>query len=93
MKLFYYNENVWVWFALVVWVKVVGGLTLVFVLRGKLVRLIQTRVKFVFIMWLKLTTASCPNGRSLLARRTTSAHPRGPPLWLIISRPLVLKPT
>ena len=68
-------------------------LVLILVLRGKLVRLIQTRVKFVFIMWLKLTTASCPNGRSLLARRTTSAHPRGPPLWLIISRPLVLKPT
>ena len=38
MKLFYYNENLWVWFALVVWVKVAGGLTLVLVLRGKLVR-------------------------------------------------------
>ena len=30
MKLFYYNGYVWVWFALVVSVKVVGGLTLVF---------------------------------------------------------------
>ena len=63
---------------------------MVLVLRGKLVRLIQTRVKFVFIMWLKLTTTSCPNGRSPLFRRIMSAHPRGPPLWLIISRPIVL---
>ena len=85
MKLFYYNGYVWVWFALVVSVKVVGGLTLVLVLRGKLVRLIQTRVKFVFIVWLKLILANCPNGRSPLAGRTTSAHPCGPPLWLIIS--------
>ena len=50
MKQFYYNENVWVWFALVVWVKVAGGLTLVLDLRGKPVRLIQTRVKLVFIV-------------------------------------------
>ena len=78
MKLFYYNENVWVWFALVVWVKVAGGLILVLVLRGKLVRLIQTRVKFVFIAWLKLTSSNCPNGRSPLVGRTTSAHPCGP---------------
>ena len=85
MKLFYYNENVWVWFALVVWVNVAGGLTWVLVLRHKLVRLIQTRVKFVFIAWLKLTSANCPNGRSPLVGRTTSALPRGLPLWLIIS--------
>ena len=78
MKLFYYNENMWVWFALVVWVKVAGGLTLVLVLRGKLVRLIQTRVKFVFIAWLKLTSANCPDARSPLVGRTTSAHPCGP---------------
>ena len=31
-----------------------ASLTLFLVLRGKLVRLIQTRVKFVFIAWLRL---------------------------------------
>ena len=71
---------------MVVWVKVAIGLTLVLVLRGKLVRLIQTRVKFVFIAWLKLTSSNRPNGRLPLVGRTTLAHPCGPPLWLIISR-------
>ena len=59
---------------------------MVLVLRGKLVRLIQTRVEFVFIAWLKLTFANCPNGKLPLVGRTTSAHPRGPSLWLIIFR-------
>lgn len=38
----------------------------------------------LFIVWLKLTSASCSNGALSLSERTTSTHSCGTQLWLII---------